>query len=158
MANFKKDEYYSIVGTKETIPVSGAGTGTIETKGTGVVGTNTLFRSEMQAGSWLVDLTQDEYRKVISVESDTFARLSNPFTVDISALTTPDIIAKTTLSIRELSVIAVVTDGVLDGTTLQAGQGTSLIKTGDSKGDDSSHVDPFIADATGTIINVILQR
>lgn len=158
MANFTKDEYYSIVGTKESIPVSAAGTGTIETKGTGVIGTNTLFRSEMQRGSWLVDLPQNELRKVIKVESDTFARVSNPFTIDIAALTTPDIIANHQLNLKELSVIAVGTDGVFRGTTLQQGQGTNAVKTGDSKGDSSSHTDPGIADATGTIINVILQR
>lgn len=158
MANFTNNDYREINNAKESVPQSSSGTGTIQTKGTGVFGTGTLFKTEMQAGSWLIDLAQDELRKVISVDSDTSARLSNAFTLDLAALTTPDIISKDSLSLSELSVIAIGTDAIMNGVGLTAGIAVNMEKTGNSKGDSSSHVDPVIIDATGTIVKVLTQQ
>ncbi len=158
MANFTNNSYTVLNNIKESVPQALDGTGTIGTDGTRVNGTSTLFKSEMQAGSWLIDLSQNELRKVISVQSDTRATISNPFTIDLEALTIPDIINKNSLSLTELSVIAIGSDGLMNGATLSAGIAVNLIKTGNSKGDMSSHVDPVIIDATGTIVNVLTQQ
>lgn len=160
MANFKNTEYYRITNTKTTVPAPANGTGTIDTDGKSVIGTGTLFLSEMRAGAWLVDTSQDEVRKVLQVESDTLAYLSNAFSSDIAALTTPSIIASDDLNIRGLSVaiLSGLTDGEIDGVVFDNGDSVVFGKFSDNKDGFKSFVDPIIVEATGTDVKVTILR
>ena len=160
MANHKNTIFYSIDNTAETVPASASGTGTLKTVGKGVVGTNTLFKTEMRAGSWLVDLSQNEIRKVVHVASNTEAELDYAFTSDIAAGTTPDIIAYTDLNIKSISVAisSLLAQGEIDGNTLNPGGALTWQKNSSEKTDSRSFVEPIIADATGTVIDVTILR
>jgi hypothetical protein len=159
MANYKNTDYYAITG-KETIPVSANKTGTIETVGKAVKGDGTLFMTEMQAGSWLIDLAQDEMRKVVRVESDTLAFLDNAFTADLAALTTPSVISRTSLNLKSISVSIspLLADGEIDGVVFNAGAAMAWAKNGMDDRGIYSFVDPVIADGTGTVINVAILK
>lgn len=166
MSNTKNTKFYKISNAKQTVPVSAAGTGTIKTQLTAVVGAGTLFKSEMQVGSWLVDLTQNEMRKVIKVESDTAAVLESAFSVAIPALTTPNVITHTKLNIKEISVriplvnsIGVAyTFGEVDGIELESGIPLVFGKTSKDNENSFSYIDPIIANATSTVINVTILK
>jgi hypothetical protein len=158
MADDKNTVYYSIVGVEDTIPASTTGTGTIAVTGTGVFGTGTDFKSEVQAGGWLVDFAQNEIRKIIKVNSDTSATLQESFTLDIAPSTALIFVAREDLNVRELSFYADTVDALLDGSTLQAGVAVDLGKTGNSKEHKTSFIDPVIIDATGTTVYVLILR
>ena len=158
MANFKNTEPYKVT-TKTTAPAPANGTGTIVTDRTAVIGTGTAFQSELRRGSWLVSLAADEIRIVTKVESDTFARVREPFTADITS-STPSIIANTSMNIRTLSVGIKegLTDGEVDGSVLTNGTSLVFTKEGDSKDNFKNFNDPLIIDGTGTIIDVVISR
>jgi len=167
MANPSKNtQFYKITAAKETVPASSNKTGTIETVGTSVIGTGTLFESEMQKGSWLVDLTQNEVREVMKVENDTLATLSDAFTLVIAGGTTPNVIKSDDLNIREISVAVPLVDsggasyafGEIDGVELESGMPIAFGKNSDTKGNFKSFIDPIIANATGTVINVTILK
>jgi len=161
MANFTNNEFFKVT-TKTTVPAPANGTGTIETEGTGVIGTGTSFRSEMRKGSWLVKIGSDEIRVVERVESDTLAILREAFTVDIAALTTPSIISNTSLNIKTLSVgiLTGLNDGELNGVVLDNGTSIVFTKEGNDKDGFKSFIDPVIIDAAtnSTTITVTIQR
>jgi hypothetical protein len=75
----------SVVSGQVSIPQSANGTGTIVTNKLGVTGTGTLFLTEMPAGSWIYQPTGNELRKVIEVQSNTYAILESAFTTEIAA-------------------------------------------------------------------------
>ncbi len=160
MTNFKNDKFYTIADDKQSIPVSASGTGTISTTGKAVKGVGTLFMSELRMGSWLVDLTQNEVRKVIRTESNTLVFLDNAFTVNIAALTTPNIISNTKLNIRQISVSIdpALANGEIDGTVLLAGAALEFGKPSDNSRNSFAFIDPLIADATGTEIQVTILK
>jgi len=160
MALSKNSNYYKISNAKQTVPVSANGTGTIATTGIHVKGTGTKFVAEMPAGSWLVNLTANEYHKVKSVLNDTMAELEQAFGSDIAGGTTPNIIINSKLDIRELSVIIPLgnASGEVDGVSLEAGLPVSFGKNSDNSRNNFSFIDPIIANATGTVINVIILR
>lgn len=156
--NYKNTKYFIVTG-KQTVPANANGTGTIETVGKAVKGTGTAFTTEMPVGSWLVDESQDEIRKVISVTSDTLAYLDAPFTSDIAALTTPSIIeAKDTKAVSiAVAIPAGLAAGEIDGVAFAAGSSISFSK--DSRDHSASRdlVDPLIVDGTGTTMQVLIQ-
>jgi hypothetical protein len=162
MSNTKNTKFYKISDDKQTVPASANKTGTISTQGTAVIGVGTLFKTEMQAGSWLTDLANNELRKVLRVESNVLAYLESAFQADIAALTTPNIVANTSLNIRELSVIIPLVNsagtayafGELDGTELESGLPVTFGKASKDNENSFSYIDPIEADATGTVINV----
>jgi len=144
---------YSITNTKESVPTSTAGTGTIDTFGLAIVGTGTAFLTEMIAGSWLVDLAQDECRRVVRVDSDTKAFLEKPFTADLTA-DTPSIIGKFKASPKEISlkIKPADADGELDGEVF-----SGVLTLSKSNADHSGRfdlIDPVVVDATGTSIYI----
>lgn len=84
MASNNSNNVYDVITDKRIIPYATLKTGTIVTAGTGVTGIGTLFNTEMKAGSYLVDITNNEYRKIIRLGadgggSDTIAILDAPF-------------------------------------------------------------------------------
>jgi len=152
MSRFK----YDIVDAKESIPKNEAGTGTISTFGEAVVGVGTAFLTDMIAGSYLVDLAQWEFRRVIRVDSDTVAFLEKPFTANIAALTTPQIIKKWKASPREISIKINSSDaaGLLDNQTF-----SGILTISKSSSDRTSqwdNIEPIIVDASGTSIKVAI--
>lgn len=137
---------FETITDKRSIPFNSSGTGTIATHGIAIVGTGTAFTTEMRAGSYLVNLAQDEVRRVYRVDSDTLAFLEVAFTSDISAGTTPEIIAAHQAKVKEISLKTSDTIQV-DGAPF-----TGIItwsKTGNDRSARPDLVEPIIVDATG---------
>ena len=160
MSNFKNTQRYVITNTKATIPASANITGTISSIGIYVTGVGTLFKTQMQRGDWITDINHNEIRRVDSVVNDLACILEEAFTTPISALTIPNTITNQKLDIKQLSysINGGLTDGLIDGVALVAGSGETFGKTGNNVRDKFGFVDPVIADATGTIINVDILR
>ena len=160
MANPNKNTQYYKLTTKTSVPAPANKTGTIETVGVAVKGTGTLFTTEMQVGSWIIDTSQDELRRVIKVESDTLAFISDTFTVNIAAATTPSVIKNEDLNVREIAIAIPLgqADGEIDGTALEAGLPVSFGKNSDTKGNFKSFIHPVIVDASGTEANITILR
>ena len=155
--NFKNSIYY-IASTKQTVPLNSIQTGTIETVGKAIKGTGTLFTTEMPVGSWIVDLAQDEIRKIDTVESDTLAYMSNPFTLDLAALTALDVIpAKDAKCVTiAVSIPAGGAAGEIDGEIFPAGSGASFSKDSRDHSAARDLVDPIIID--GALVQVLIQK
>lgn len=156
---YPKNSNYFLITDKRTIPFNQAGTGTLKTVGTTVLGTGTLFATEMPAGSWVVDLTQDEVRRVTRVDSNTRAYLSQEFTVDLAASTAVDLIPRNNDRAVSISVQipAGSGDGEIDGQVMP--EGTSLTFSKDSRSHSGGRdlVDPIIVDATGTEMQILIS-
>jgi hypothetical protein len=155
-----KNSIYYVSTINQTVPLSTIQTGTIETLDSAVVGTGTKFKTEMPAGSWLVDLTQNEIRKVKDVESDVLAYVDAPFTLDLAALTALNVIlAKDAKCVSiALQVPAGGAAATLDGYPFPAG--TSVAFSKDSRDHSAARdlVDPVIIDASGTSVQVLIQK
>ena len=158
MANYKNTIYQVITG-KQTLPLNVAGTGTISTDGKKVTGSGTAFKTEMPVGSWLVDLTQDEIRKVISVDSDTEAYIDVAFTSDLVGVAADYIQAKNAKSQAiSVSIKSGLADGELDGDVLPNGANITFSKDSDANSSGKYLVDPIIVDGTGTtILSIVLK-
>lgn len=74
-----------VVSAKQTIPASVGCTGTFITQGTGIVGTGTLFFTELPINSYVYDASSNEIRRVTRVDSNTTAWLTKAFTADLSS-------------------------------------------------------------------------
>lgn len=159
MANFKNTNYLPITA-KQTLPTNVAGTGTLSTEGINVVGDGTLFLSEMQVGSWLVDLTQNEIRKVVRVDSDTSAVLDVAFSSDLAALTAVDVIPSSSLGVKAISVgiKSGLADGEIDGEVFSNGYDITFSKDSNQATSQRDLIDPIIVDGTGTTIISIIMR
>jgi len=155
--NFKNTEY-SLVTGNQTLPKSATASGTIETIGVAVKGTGTKFKTEMPQGSWIVDLSQSEIRRVVRVQDDTLAWFSHPFTADIAASTALEVIHERDTNVAALSAKAVGGAIFIDGISLPEGESITFSK--DSR-DESAHrdlVDPIILDADGNSILALILR
>lgn len=144
---------YAVISDKRSIPFNSNGTGTIATHGIAIVGTGTLFTTEMRAGSYLVDLASNEVRRVYRVDSDTLAFLEVAFTVDIVAGATPEIIANHQCKVKEVELV---TAGAcfIDGAAFT---GTKKIdKLGNEKSGRPDLIEPFIVDASATTMSVTI--
>jgi hypothetical protein len=159
--NFTNSNYYEISNDKQSIPASAAGTGTVITQGVAVVGTGTLFKTEMPAGSWLLDLANNELRKVVRCDSDTQATLDHAFTADLSSAA-PDIIHEKYTNVVEISVIIPLVDsgstpyafGQINGVEFPSGLPYELSKASRDDSSIQDFINPIIADATGTVMKV----
>lgn len=156
---YTKNSNYFLITDKRTVPFNQAGTGTLQTVGTTVKGTGTLFMTEMPTGSWVVDLAQDQIRRVIRVDSDTRAYLSQAFTSNLAALTTVNVIPRNndravSISIQIPSSAA---DGEVDGQVLPAGTSITFSKDSRSHSGGRDLVDPIVVDATGTQMEVLIS-
>ncbi|MES2395818.1 MAG: hypothetical protein V4549_07435 [Bacteroidota bacterium] len=145
-----KQFIYDIISDKRSIPFNSTGTGTVVTHGIAVVGTGTLFTTEMRVGSYLVDLANDEVRRVYRVDSDTLAFLDIAFTVDLSSVA-PEIIAAHQMKVKLISLDtedSCFVDGV-------AFTGVMTIpRTGNDRSSRSDLIDPIIVDASGGSMKV----
>jgi len=153
MATNYSNNSYDLVTDKRTIPFNSNKSGTISTKGKGVIGVGTSFLSEMPAGSVLVDESQDEWRRVVRVESDTIAYLEEAFTSDIAALTTPSVIDKKLLSVKFIKLTTAT--NVTINTVAFTGT-IEFNKLGQEDTIQRSFIDPIILAAGGN--NVFVQQ
>lgn len=159
MANYK-NTVYNLITDKRTLPYNSAGTGTISTAGAFVVGVGTLFTTEMPRGSWLVDESQNEVRYVLSVDSDTKAILSQAFTVNLAALTTPSIIHAKDTNVVSIALSCPSTasaDPTIDGVSFPKGNTVSFSKDSRDNSGKRDMVDPIILDASATVSGVLIM-
>lgn len=144
---------------KVTAPFNETGTGTISTDKLGLIGTGTIFKTELLKGAYILDLPNDEYKKVVEVISDTYAILESAFTTDLPALTAMDYIPAWKGNVREISVIipALKQDmvtanpwGKIDGEDFPPGVGNSFSKANRDNSSVMDVLNPLILDASGT--------
>lgn len=153
---------YAMVTDKRSVPFNSTGSGTITTSGITVNGTSTLFTSEMKAGSWLVNLTTNECRRVVRVDSDTRAYLEGAFTSDISVAAAPSIIPYYDARAFEISLIIPTTSstggtnikGLLNGVYLPVGIARTIGRSDRARSSKPDFIDPIVIDGTGTEILV----
>jgi hypothetical protein len=100
-------------------------TGTVTAANNGLlVGTSTLFKSELEVGYWIYIAAKTECRKVTHILSDTELVLDQPFAAAVSGAT-PRLVARQPY--RGISWL-VDADGSakIDGQTLEAGKSGSV--------------------------------
>ncbi len=150
-----KQLIYDTITDKRSLPFNSAGTGTIVTHGVAIVGTGTLFNTELQAGSYLVSLSQNECRRVYRQDNNTTAFLEFPFTSDLSSAA-PQIISHIQMKVKEISMDTA-DNCFIDG---KAFTGIlTLPKGGNSRSSRADLLEPVIVDATGGSMQVeILNR
>ncbi len=131
---------------QQSVPFNVAGTGTVTTHGIAIVGTGTLFDTEMKAGSYLVNMATNEAIKVYRKDSNTVAFLEKPFASDLTAVT-PQIIAWNKAKVKMMSISATGTIEI-DGVAV-----TDVTITAKHDGNDRSSrpdlIEPVVVDATG---------
>ena len=144
---------YVVISDKRTIPFNTAGTGTIATYGIAIVGTGTLFKTEMPAGSYLADLTNNEVFRVVRVDSDTLAFLEKAFTSDIVGGSTPQIVENFKCKVKEVQLK---TTGAcfIEGVAF-TGEKT-ISKLGNDRSARPDLIEPFVVDATGQTMGVTI--
>lgn len=159
--NYTNTQTGSITASN-TIPVSSIKTGTIATIGINVIGTGTLFTTELQVGDYISDLTAGEIRRVVKIAmngGDTNAYLDKPFTVDLPAGTALRVTPKS--RVREITLEA------LTGGTAITVNGTSIPVAKELKferpqtaqyGGNKDYVDPVVVAVNpGTTVLYTLQ-
>ena len=88
----------NITNTTETLPVSSSLTGTVSSAADSkmLVGTNTLFLTELRVGDYVYDNTNTELREVESIQSNTELRLKVGFTNALSGATVKRVVNNAT--------------------------------------------------------------
>jgi len=157
MAN-QKNTFIDTITDKRCIPYNSTKTGTIQTVGKEVVGTGTLFLTQCKVGDWLVDLTQNEIHKIISVSDNFSMHIQEAFAVDLPALTAVVTVPRFPQA-KEISVLIPFgsPNGLIDGKTLYAGVPYDTSKLSRSKSTGYDFVDPIIIDASGTTAGIIIN-
>lgn len=149
MAN-NKNSFFDSISDKRTIPYNQTLTGTyaIGAASQNVVGTATAFITELKKGDWIVDLANDEIRKITHVQSDTLATIESPFSNAVVAGT------EFTAASRLVEISVVIPPGgvagEIDGVALPAGIPVSWGKTSRERSAERDLVDPIIVEATGS--------
>lgn len=151
----QKNSLFYAMAAKDTVPASTTKTGTIATLGINVTGAGTAFRSELKLGDWIVDLAQDEVRKVMNIRSDTFLTIDSAFTIDLAALTALVVVRSRAKMISITNAGGA--DGDVDGVALVSGETVSFPKSNKNP-DGKDFIDPLIVDPTGTTIKVLIQK
>ena len=159
MANFTNKTVKTITDEKMIVPFSTTIAGTISTQGASVVGVGTDFLKDLPMGSYLVDLSQNEFRRVSRVVNKEWAELEQAFSNDIALNTTPEVILQKKASPREISVRAI-GDIVLttnEDAAIPAGISVTDTRVNGYGLDKNYIVTPCIVDATGSsaIIEVL---
>lgn len=114
--NYTNKTVRVVTNDKIAVPFTKIGTGTIEVTGTGVKGdADTLFLTELRAGSWLVDLDNDEFRVIARVDNNNVAHLEQAFSANITAGSSFIFIPQPKAFPREVSLAA--QTGTFDLTT-----------------------------------------
>ena len=157
MAN-SKNTFTGSITDKRTIPYDSAKTGTIETVGKEVIGAGTLFTTQCKVGDFLVDLTQDEVHKIVSIDTATIMQIQEAFTVDIPAVTAIRI-SPSVPRPKEISVLIPTGNAVgeIEGKSWDAGISWSASKMNKDRNGISDSIDPIVVDATGTTMLITIN-
>jgi hypothetical protein len=151
ISTIKNDKYYAITNTAAVVPASTTKTGTITTDGVYVNGTGTLFRSELKPGDWIVDVSQTECRKVLTIGTDLNLSID-------SAFTNPIVAGALNVVRSRARMISVSNDGGadadVDGVVMKDGAAVTFTTTSKNTYDTNYFIDPLIVDATGTVVKV----
>ena len=139
-----------VISDKRSLPYNVAGTGTVVTHGIAVVGTGTLFKSEMMAGSYLVNLSTNQAVRVYRVDSDTIAFLEKPFTVDFASAT-PQIIPTFA---SQPKLISMFSNGDYDVNGNTVTGGVTAEKTGNDRSSRRDLIKPIVIDATAGSVQI----
>ena len=144
--------------TKDTVPASASVTGTIETVGTKVIGTGTLFTSQFQIFDCVYVAAKSEYRIVQNIVSDTEMTLDSAFTTDVAAGGTPKLVKRfqcTKITVDNIGAGL----ATIDGQTLGAGKSVVFEKQpyGSSRA-ISDLLNPILVDATASNCNITIVR
>lgn len=151
----RQDQYF-IATTKCSVPLNQSATGTASVIGVAVTGTGTLFKTnkELLAGAYIVSLVTNECRRVIRTDSDTIAFIEAPFSADILAGSTLQIIPNYRANPVEIDLKIKYTDadGELNGVPF-----SGILNISKASRDRSARrdlVEPVIINATGTSMKV----
>ena len=148
-----KANIYANITDKRSVPFNSAATGTVTTHGIAIIGVGTAFLTEMPAGSYVVDLTNYEIRKVYRVDSDTLAFMEVALTNDIAGGSTLQIIHKYQTGVKsiylETTGSAKIDNAAFTGTK-------TLTKSGAGRSSLRDLVAPIIVDATNTTMQVTI--
>lgn len=157
MAN-SKNTFNSSITDKRTIPFDLLKTGTIATIGKDVIGTGTLFTTQVKVGDFLVDLTQNEVHKVVDISTNTLMHIQEAFGADIVAGTAIRI-SPSVPRPKEISLLIPSggASGLIEGVTWVAGITWSSSKIGTYNNGRNDFINPIIADATGTNMLVTIN-
>jgi len=149
------------VSSKQTIPASASGTGTIVTLGTTITGTNTLFKTEMPEGSYLYNATNNELRKIISVISNTIALMESPITTEYAGSAPEIIIASECNAKKYIFTNANATAGEMVDNTgtlvpqFPNGIPIQICKNEDSRSGVTDLLQPTIVDAVSMYVTIV---
>ncbi len=153
------EQSYLLDNVKSTAPLYGVGTGTISTNKLGLIGSGTVFKTQLEAGAFIVNFSTDEIVRVVEVVSDVYAILEKQFTSEITAASPMNYIPKYKSNVREIGVIIPVyqednttenTWGVVNGASTPPGVGVNFSKANRDRSSRMDMVYPIIVDATST--------
>ncbi len=149
MAVNYKNSVPSVTTGHVTFPASSNKTGTIDIAAgeTSVIGTNTLFSSELLVNGWICDIAHDEIRKITQIKNDTLLAIDHPFSNAQVAATLVYIEPSNSV---DLMVVFAGDGGTIDGVPVPANVGISANKSGRDMSGEKDFVDPVIVNATGT--------
>jgi hypothetical protein len=157
MANFKNNST-EIISTLRTVPQNVTKTGTIATVGTQVVGTGTLFGTEVKVGDWICSLSASEIRKIVTITDALTAIIDYPFTVDLAPATALVVIPHPT-NIVEISWLNTGgASGSIDGIAVVQNEYGCWGKNSRERESNRDFIDPIIVDGTGTTIKILTLK
>lgn len=140
----------------ETFPVSTALTGTIDSVNglnKEIVGTNTLFETELQVGDWIYVAAKGECRQIENISNDTKLSLKSAFTGAALSGATP---LRVYCPFREASIGVRGTTATINGVKVN---NASTTKIGSISSESrKSQLDPFVVVAGATdYVTIIAQ-
>lgn len=154
MATNYSNNFYGVISDKRSIPFNTALTGTISTDNIFVIGVGTKFKTELPAGSWLLDLANWELRRVSSVEDDLKVILDHPFTSNIATLTVGQAIHVDRANAIEISMEVTASNPPAQLFGVSFTGILTLSKSSSTRSAQNDRVDPQIVDASGTEMRI----
>lgn len=143
--------------TQDSVPKATAGTGTITSVNNKqkIIGVGTSFLTEAQIGDYIYIKGQNEFAKIVSIESDTELSLFRKFTVDLAASAfhiTPR------SGYHEVSVLVTgAADAEIDGVAFSQDETYNAYKDNIGSFGGNKYTAPIDVDATGTTVKIAVQ-
>lgn len=157
MANFKNNSS-EVISTIRTVPQNVTKTGTIQTVGTQVVGTGTLFGTEVKVNDWIYVAAQIEIRKIIKITDATTAIIDFPFTIDLAPASALVVVPTPTNIVEIAYVNTGAVSGSIDGITVAPNEYGGWGKNSRERESNRDFIDPIIVNGTGTTIKVLTLK
>ena len=148
------NQTFKITGVQDSVPAAASGSGTITSVNTGQIeGAGSAFLTEARIGHYVYMKTQNEFRRITSIPSDTELYIDSPFTGGIAGEVyhiTPN------SRLVEISwLVNGVADAKIDGVTVPTDTTNDFTKAGKgSTQAGNKYIDPIDIDATGTEVTV----